>query len=305
MTSLRTSLIAIMMMVTISTVTMSSAFATNPYIGAYPTHSFSTHSQYTMKADFVGTPTGGRSTNVGHVFSSAGFTNSGDTDPNGWIYQNGVDLQTNDVVWGAAQVYNLSTCKYNCINADVSNLGSIGSGSGNIAYVYSTYYWSGSPHNTVNFYYEPHFNDGSAQSMPIVQYLTGLVNDPSHYFAEGTKIKSIGGTSYIVKFYQFGIESSGGSVTSTWDEKQYELTYNGATSYNTVVTNSTIYSSNARTCSCITYDSLGNPPLAVGTGAYTVANADYHDKSGSTLPAGQVKWFESSTGLGPLIQLWP
>jgi len=85
-------------MVAISTGTMSSAFA-NPYVAGYPTPAFTTHSQYTMKSDFVGTPTGGRSSNIASVFSTAGFTNSGDADANGWLYQNAIDLQTNDVVW--------------------------------------------------------------------------------------------------------------------------------------------------------------------------------------------------------------
>lgn len=256
-----------------------------------------------MKVNFTSVA-GSRTSDLNHVFSSAGFTNSGDTDPNGWIYQNGIDLQTNSVVWGAQQVYNQATCKYNCANADTSNLGSIGAGATNIAYVYSTFYWSGSPHNTVNFYYEPHFNNGGSQGEPLVQYLTSLTSDPSHYFGEGTILKTIGGVNYIVKLYQFGIES-GSAVTTAWNANQYNLTYNGATSYNSVTVNSTIYSTNARTCSCIAYNSSGNPPVAVGLSAYTTVNADYHDKTGSTLPAGQVKWFESSTGLSPLIKLWP
>ena len=76
MTSLKSSLYVIMVMAIVSPATVSAAFA-NPYIAGYPTPSYSTHSQYTMDVNFAGTSTGGRSSNVGAVFSSAAFTNSG------------------------------------------------------------------------------------------------------------------------------------------------------------------------------------------------------------------------------------
>jgi hypothetical protein len=288
-----------MVMAIVSPVTVSSAFA-NTYIAGYPTPSYSTHSQYTMDVNFAGTPTGGRSSNVGAVFSSAAFTNSGDTTPNGWVDQSAIDLQTNDVVWSALQVYDLTTCKDNCVNADTQNLGSIGSGSSNINYVYSTYYWTGSPRN-LKFYYEPHFNDGSSTSEPILTYVPSLVSDPSQYFVQGTQQATVGGTNYIFKFYQFGVESNS-AVSTTWKAEQYSLTYNGATSYNSVITNSTLGSTtDARGGSFITYAS--GTPVSVGGNPYTVANAHSHNIDG-TLAAGTVQWYESSTGLGSLIRLW-
>lgn len=105
-----------------------------------------------------------------------------------------------------------------------------------------------------------------------------------------------------MKYYQFGVESIGGSVTTTWDAKDYGLTYNGATSYNGVVTNSTLGGGNNRGGSYITYDSSGGA-YCVGCASYTVANAHSSSIDG-TLSAGQVQWYESSTGLGALVRLW-
>ncbi|MDE1767053.1 MAG: hypothetical protein KGI27_12405 [Thaumarchaeota archaeon] len=157
---MKTSLYTIFVLIAMSSMAISPAFAANPYIAGYPTQSLSTHKQYTMDVNFAGTPAGGQSHDIGAVFSSAGFTHSGDTTPNGWVDQNVIDLQTTGEVYGADQVWDFSTCKSNCVNPDTTDLGSIGSGTNNISYVYSTYYWTSNPY--LDFYYEPHFNSGSS-----------------------------------------------------------------------------------------------------------------------------------------------
>jgi hypothetical protein len=310
MSNLKTSVIAIIAtLVFASGLANSSAFAaTNPYVTGYPdtTTPFAIHSQYTMKSDFTGTP-GPRAQNIGQVFSTAGFASTSSTDPTGIVYQHIVDLLPDNTIRGEQQGRTYAGCFYNC-PITLSNsvlIGTFGAGSTDTAFVYSTFYWSGSPHRFVNFYYESHQNGGGIVSAPLTQYDKTLYGDTSNYFATGTKTKFIPakGANVLFKFFQFGVESND-PETSLWKAKEYDLNYAIVNSYNTLETKAASPTTNTDPTldTWITYDSSLNAAL-VGLTQYSVnAHSSHID---GTFPAGTVQWYKSGT---PIVQgtiLWP
>lgn len=309
MSNLKTSTIAIIAtMIFASGLASSSAFATtNPYVAGYPdsTTPFVIHSQYTMKSDFAGTP-GPRNQNLGQVFSTAGFASTSSTDPTGVVYQHIVDLLADNTIRGEQQGRTYAGCFYNC-PVTLSNsvlIGTFGSGSTDTAFVYSTFYWSGSPHQYVNFYYESHQNGGGIVSAPLTTYNKSLYGDTSSYFGTGTKVKNIPNHGNVLfKFFQFGVESND-PETTLWKAKEYDLNYQGITSYNTLETKSTSPTTNADPTldTWITYDSSLNAAL-VGITQYA-ANA-HSQHIDNTFPAGTVQWYKSGTTIGQGTILWP
>ncbi|MBI3638710.1 MAG: hypothetical protein HY223_00150 [Thaumarchaeota archaeon] len=288
----------------------SSAFgATNPYVTGYPdtTTPFVIHSQYTMKSDFAGTP-GPRSQNLGQVFSTAGFATTSSTDPTGVIYQHIVDLKPDNTIWGEQEALTaLSGCFYHCpiSSSNSVQLGTFGGAATDISYVYSTYFWSGAPHRYVNFYYEAHLNNGNIVTPPITQYDKNLYGDTSSYFATGTKTKFIPArnANLLFKFYQFGLESND-PESALWKAKEYELTYNGAVSYNSLETKAASPTTNFDPTldTWISYDSSLNAG-AIGKTQY-IANAHSHHIDGS-FASGTVQWYKSGTAIVRGTILWP
>src|SRR5579885_167487 len=286
---------------------MSNAFAvnTNPYVTGYPTTGTITiHSQYTMKTNFSGVASG-RSTNLGQVFSSAGFSSTTATDPTGWFYQHIVDLHTDNYLYGEEQTMNTGGCVWHCpvSSSNWEQLGHYGTASTDIDYVYNTFYWSGSPHNTVNFYFEPHFVNGSSTSAPIVQYSTGSFSDPSQYFATGMKNKTLSGNTYSFKFFQFGVESQSSNVTTAWNAKEYDMTFAGGTqSYNSQSTKATTPSTQTDYTknTWITYTSTA--VTQIGDLQYS-AKAHAKNTDG-TFAAGTVQWYEASPPIIRATSLW-
>jgi hypothetical protein len=275
--------------------------ATQPYVAGYATTSTVTiHTQYTMDVNFTNV-SGPRNVNLAHVFSTAGFASTSSTDPTGWEYQHIVDVHTDDHIYGEQQVWQLGTCIFNCpvSSSNWTQLGHMGTASPDIKFVYSTFYWN-TGKTGVNFYYEPHFNNGSSSSAPITTYTKGM-SDTSNYFATGTKSKTVSGTTYLFKFFQFGVESSD-PLTVTWNAWQYSMTYAGTSQYSALTTASTtVLASDPTNTSAITYS--GTTPIGVGGSKYS-ANADYHHLH-SSVPSGTVKWYYSSTAITPGTQLWP
>lgn len=302
-TYMAASMIAIMaVMVASSGAASHTAFAaTNPYVAGYPTTtSVTIHSQYTMKSNFNGVA-GPRNQNLGQVFSTAGYSSTSATDPTGWIYQHAVDLHADDKIYGEQQVYNLGTCNWHCpiSSSNWTLLGNSGTGTSDINYVYSTFYWN-TGRTGVNFYYEPHFNDGSFTSAPLTTYTKGG-SDTSNYFASGSKSKLIGSTTYLFKFFQFGVESQD-PVTTAWNAKEYDLTYSGTSSYNSLTTAATSYvPSDPTNNSAISYS--GSTGASVGGSQYVASAHSHHNDS--TIPSGTVTWYKSSSAITPGTTLWP
>lgn len=155
------------------------------------------------------------------------------------------------------------------------------------------------------FYYEPHFNDGTA-TWDDATY-NKISGDSSTNFASGYKNKSIGGNTIRFKFLQFATESIGGS-SSGWNVKQYDMHYVrpsiGIVDLADVVARSMewdIGSTGYTYGTWINYDASNYG--YVGSAKYT-ANADYDLKSGSSLPAGEVKWYKDPTSLPKGTRLW-
>jgi len=301
----KTTSLFILLVTTLVVSSASQAFAaTNPYVTGYPTTSTITiHSQYTMTSNFNNVA-GSRTQNLAQVFSSAGYSSTSATDPNGWFYQHGIDLHTDNYIYGEEQTWNTSGCQWNCpiSSSNWEQLGHYGTASTDIDHVYSTFYWSGNPHSTVNFYFEPHFVNGSVTSAPLVQYSTGSFSDPSQYFATGLKSKTLSGNTYNFKLFQFGVESQD-PVTTAWNAKEYALTYQGTTSYNSATTaaTSTSTSTDYTNNSWITYTSTA--VTAIGGSQYS-ATADSHHND-SSVPSGTVTWSYSATPIARGTQLWP
>ncbi len=299
-----TSFIAIVaVMLSAGGIAHNAAFAaTNPYVAGYPTTTTVTiHSQYTMNTNFTGVA-GPRSQNLAHVFSTAGYSSTTATDPTGWIYQHGVDLHADDKIYGEQVVYNGSTCIWHCpiSSSNWILLGHMGNANADIKYVYSTYFWN-TGRTGVVFYYEPHFGDGSYSSAPIATYTKQVGVDTSNYFASGSKSKAVGGTTFLFKFFQFGIESND-PVNTAWNAKQYSMTYASTSPYASLTTASTTFKpSDPTNTSAITYS--GSSAYGVGGSQY-IANAhDHHNDS--SIPSGTVQWYKSSTAITPGTQLWP
>ncbi|MDE1844288.1 MAG: hypothetical protein KGI10_03050 [Thaumarchaeota archaeon] len=287
--------LSVMMILSFGLLDQAAFASTNPYTAGYPTTSTITiHNQYTMKSDFSGT-TGPRNQALAQVFSTAGFQSTSSTDPTGWIDQDGVQLATNNEVYGTPEIWYTNVCKFNCLNSQVTDIGHFGTGSTDISFVYHTFFWD-SARNNIDFYYENHQNNGGIVSYPynVAPRQTG---DNSNDFATGTKTVS----NTPIKFFQFGVES-GDPLTSTWFAKEYDLTYQGINSYNTQTTATTDDNNNQQTGSWITY--VNNNAYPVGLSTYTQANA--HSKLiDNTFAAGTVQWYESGTHVPAGTQLWP
>lgn len=293
----KTSLFALVAMVVLSVGLLDqTAFATtNPYTAGYPTTSTITiHNQYTMKSSFSGVA-GPRNQALAQVFSTAGFQTTSSTDPTGWIDQDSVQLAANDEVYGVPQIWYTNICEFNCTPNPLTDIGHYGSGTSDINFVYHTFFWN-SGKTAIDFYYERHQNDGGVMSFPYA-VASRQSGDNSNYFATGTKTVS----GVPIKFFQFGVES-GDPLTSSWNAKEYDLTYQGTTSYNTQTTATTDDNGNSLTGSWITY--VGSSAYPVGLSTYTQANAHSAHIDG-TFPAGTVQWYESSTHVPAGTQLWP
>lgn len=280
------------------------ATPTNPYVTGYPTTStISIHSEYTMKTNFNNVA-GSRTQNLAAVYTTAGFASTTATDPTGWFYQQGVDLHSDNYIYAEEQTRGSSGCTWHCPidNTNWNQLGHYGTASTDIDYTYTVLYWGGSPHNVVNFYFEPHFVNGSSTSAPLAQYSPGSFSDTSQYFATGLKSKTLGGNTYHFKFFQFGVESQD-PVTTAWNVKEYDLTHNVNVSYNSDTTEATSTSTQTdyTNNSWITYDATN--VSQVGLSQYS-ANAHSHHNDG-TIASGTVTWYYSATPITRGTTLWP
>lgn len=286
-------------MLAFSTLASSQAFAAQPYIAGYPdTTTVIKHTQYTMKTDFSGTTTTTpRSGFLAGVYSSATFASSSATDPTGWVHQLGVALLAgSNSVKGIFQVYNGITCMENCPGDAGVDLGTFGTGTSNVDYVYTTMIMGST---TVTYYYESWANDGSTISTPLRQYTKSSDGDPSNYFAIGTATKTISGTTYKFKYYQFGVESDA-EVTQTWKVTTYDLTYQGATSLGGKPATSVQYTGATNGSYITPYGTSG--AARVGGENYDVAHADANNQD-NTIPKGKVIWSKGTMTSGGTV-LW-
>jgi hypothetical protein len=275
-----------------------SAFAANPYIGAYRDSSTIHHpNQFTGYFDLAGSTS--VSSFTGPVISIAGWETS---NPSRFMWQAPTWLNPDGTVEGDPQAWEDGITTAAWIRSLA--LGTFGTGSTDIKYVYISFWWD-SARSQITFYYEPHRNDGSYTSK-LDTYLKNSA-DTSTNFASGWQDVTVSGTTYRFKYLQIGAESQ--SSTSGWKTKMYGMTYycnDGSCStvdLSTIVARSLVWDTTSTTYeSWISYYGIF-APKRVGDENY-VANADYHLKSGSTLPAGQVQWFKSSSSLPAGTQLW-
>lgn len=315
---MKTLTVALMAILVASVIANSHAFAlTQPYDAGYPnTTTITKHNQYTTKTDFSGTTTSTRDTFITSVFSSATYVSSSATSPSEWVHQQGVTLKSDNNIRGIYQTYQGITCKANCPGDVGSDLGNYGTGTADIDYVYTTFYFTGVPTSKVQFYYEPHTNSGNVVIVPIRDYVLSTYSDPSTKYAIGTFYQNInvGGVNHNTKFklYQFGIEgsdtsgSTGGQVTQTWLVKQYALTYQGATSLSGIPATSAIGATDDNNGSYITPYTKSDGTIGrvlVGGADYTNAGASYN-LNDSTVEKGRVDWKKSSTHISGGTALW-
>ncbi|HZS74082.1 MAG TPA: hypothetical protein VFA69_06215 [Candidatus Nitrosotalea sp.] len=299
-----------------ATIAGSQAFAVQPYVGGYPdTTTITKHNQYTGKTNFSGTTTvTPRDDWITSVFSSATYASSSATSPTTWVHQQGVTLKADNNIRGIFQIYHGITCAYspNCPGDIGSDLGNYGTGSADIAYVYTTFYTNGTPLKT-NFYYEPHTNSGNVVIVPIRVYDPVANGDPTTKYAVGTFYQNInvGGTLINTKFklYQFAVEGGSvgsGEISQTWLVKQYELTYNGAVALSGIPARSTAAITDKDNGSYITPYTKGDGTtgrVMVGAADYTNAGASYNLNDG-TIPKGEVDWKKSATHISGGTALW-
>lgn len=273
------------------------AFAAFPYIGAYRDSSTVHHPlQFLGRVNFDGSTS--VSSYSGPVTTTAGW---GTTNPTRMVYQAPTWLETDGTIWSSPQVHKIGQAPPAWIRED--QLGEHGSGSTDIDYVYYTFFWN-SARTQVTFYYEPHFNDGTATS--YLDTYSKVSGDTSTNFAAGWKDITVNSVNYRFKLLQIGAESA--SSTSGWKFKQYGMTYycndGSCTTVNlsSVIARSLVWDTTSTTYeSWISY--YGNEVRRVGEQNY-VAQADYDLKSGSTLPPGEVVWYKSSTSVPAGTRLW-
>lgn len=251
-----------------------------------------------MKTDFSGTTTTTpRSGFLAGVYSSATFASSGATDPTGWVHQLGVALLAgSNSVKGIYQVYDGITCKANCPGDAGVDLGTYGTGTSNVDYVYTTMIMGST---TVTYYYESWANDGSTIAFPLRTFTKSSVSDPSNFFAIGTATKTISGTTYKFKYYQFGVESDA-EVSQTWKVTTYDLTYSGATSLGGKPAKSVQYTGATNGSYITPYGASG--AARVGAEDYDVAHADANNQD-NTIPKGKVIWSKGTMTSGGTV-LW-
>lgn len=274
--------------------TAQNAAAVNPYIGGYRDSS-TIHQphQFLGKVSFAGTTS--VTSYTGGVISMAGW---GPTTSTKVMYQSPTWLETDSIVYGEPQIWMVGNANPSWLSS--MTLGHFGAASSDINYIYYTFYWNAA-HTQVTFYYEPHYNDGTSGG--VWDTYTKVTGDTSTNFAAGWEDKTISGTSYRFKYLQFGTES--GASSNGWQVKQYDMTYyytGNTVNLSSIVAKSAVYDATGTTNdSYIVYD--GTTVDRVGLENY-VANADYDLKSGSTLPAGEVRWYKDSSSLAAGTRLW-
>jgi hypothetical protein len=270
-------------MLIVPSLAMSNAFAVQPYVASYPDFSKVESSQAFMANNFSGTTVSGLDSWIASLISTAGRDSSGNLS--GYIYQMASMLKTDGNLQGLAQVWDGSTKKFDCATSWTNGCPTFGSLSSN-NYFYQTLYWDGAK-TKVTYYWEAHSNSGSVTAK--TGDYTRPSADTSRNFFAGTETIS----SKKYKFLQMGVESQ--SISDSWQVYEFDggfvqvgtgggvkyvKNYNG---YHTTYKNT-----DNTNHSLITYK--GSTPYAIGAELYS-ANADYELKSGSTMLAGNVKWY--------------
>lgn len=274
---------------------VSQAFAANPYLAGYTDQSYSKGTAWSGRNDFSGTTTTTpRDGWLAAVSSTGTFASASATDPTGWVHQQGTILASaSNTVQAQYNVFNQLTCVHSAgstsgCSGTPPSLGTYGSSSGNINFVYTL---TSIDSNTVNYYWEPTTNGGSVTSL-YREYPKSDDSDPSNQFAMGTKNKSISGTTYKFKFYQFGAESNV-EVSQTWKVKQYDNVF-GTTILQTVPAKTVQYTG-ITNGSYITYWGTTGK-AAVGAENYDVGHANSPTvgtvdwTKGTMTPGGTVLW---------------
>ncbi len=270
---------------------VSPAFAVGAYIAGYPdTTNVVKHDSFSARTDFTGTTTTvPRSGNLKSVFSVATFATASATDPTGWIHQQGIilDSATNKVA-AAFQVYNQGNCAENCPVDAAPVIGTYGSSSGQVDYVYTLL--AIYPLD-VDYFWEAVTNGGGV-TQKLREYVKANDGDPSNYWSVGTKNKVISGTTYKFKFYQFAVESNS-EVTQTWKVKQYNLIYDAG--FLADLPAKTAQFTGATHGSYITYWGT--------TGKSRIGGEDYNVGHANSPSAGTVDWTKGTMTPGGTV-LW-
>lgn len=280
---------------------MSQAFAVQPYIGGYTDQSYSKDVGFSSRNDFSGTTTTTpRSGWMASVLSSATFASASATDPTGWVHQHGTILDSSsNTVYAQYNVIKQGTCVHsassttNCSGTPPS-LGTYGTSSGNIDFVYT---FASVDSTQVHYYWEPTTNGGSVTSH-WEDYTKSNDSDPSNRFGMGTKDKSIGGTTYKFKFFQFGVEGNV-EISQTWKVTQYDMVF-GSTILSTKPAKSVQFSG-ATNGSYITYWGTSSKGQ-VGGEDHDTANSDANAEN-SSIPKGTAIWKKGTMTPGG-TQLW-
>lgn len=277
------------------------AFAVSPYYGGYAkTTSIDQASQIWGYTDFQSSSAPAYYT--GSVISTSGIFSNGTSSR--IMYQDPITLNTNLSVTGDPQVWTIDGTAPSWSSS--TSLGTHGTGSSNVDYVYTTFYWN-SGRTQVTFYYEPHYNDGTSGSSTITYSKSSVPSDKSDNFGVGYKDFVSGSTTYRIKYLQFAVES--GDVSTGWNIKQYSMGYIkpsvGTINLSSINTYTSPYiSTDALNHSWIMYKLVGSTLslTAVGKAQYNV-DSDYAHEGGG-VPTGTVYWFRG-TFLTPGTQLWP
>jgi hypothetical protein len=243
------------------------------------------------------TTTTPRSGWLASVFSTASFSSTGATSPTGWIHQQAVTLD--DTTNNLEAWYNVwSTTGCAECPSTFQVIGTHGTGNSDVNFTYTLMTVDSTQ---VHYYYEPTTIGGSVTSV-LVDYTKSSDSDPTNAFSLGTFTKSISGTNYKFKHFQFGVESNA-VVTQTYKVKQYNML---------VGTAGVVQSIPAKTAeadagtdeineSWITYfGTSGRSKVACCD--YTNANTDANSED-STIPKGTLFW-KKSTMTPAGTQLW-
>lgn len=279
----------------------SPAFALQPYIGGYTDQTYSKGTYFSGRNDFSGTTTTTpRDGWLAAVSSTATFASASATDPTGWVHQQGTVLEaSSNTVSAQYNVFNQGTCVHSigsttdCTGPRPS-LGTYGTSSGHINFVYTL---ASMTSTEVYYYWEPTKNDGSITSLTRV-YTKSDDSDPSNQFGMGTKDKTYGATTYKLKFYQFGVESST-ELSQTWMVTQYDNGFDPII-LSTKPARSVQYTGTTNG-SWISYWGT-NAIMAVGSENHDTANLDANAED-PTIPKGKAIWKKGTMTPGG-TQLW-
>ena len=145
--SVKGMLVLITIAALVAPVTLSqNAFAANPYIGAYRDSSTVHHPhQFLGYVNFAGSTS--VSSYTGPITTTAGW---GTTEPTRMVYQAPTWLETDETIWASPQVHKIGQSAAAWIRD--TQIGTHGSASSDIAYVYYTFFWN-SARDKVTFYY--------------------------------------------------------------------------------------------------------------------------------------------------------